>query len=84
MPVVADIIFLQLKRFMFSITDNRVQKIEIKLKTPSVLVLETFELTSFVTHHCSDGAGHYTATVWDKSSGKCKLCNDADISIGIS
>ena len=86
MPVVSDIIFLQLKRFMFSISENRVQKIETKLRAPSVLVLEgkTFELASFVTHHGSDGAGYYTATVWDKSSGKYNLYNDAEFAMRIS
>jgi uncharacterized UBP type Zn finger protein len=86
MPVVSDVIFLQLKRFMFSISENSVQKIETKVKAPSVLVLEgkTFELASFVTHLGSDGAGHYTATVWDKPSGKYNLCNDSEISMGIS
>ena len=85
MSAVSDVFFVQLKRFTFSATENRVKKIQSKVKAPSVLLLEgkTFELASFVTHLGIDGAGHYTATVWDKLSESYSLSNDSVISTGI-
>ena len=45
---------------------------------------KTFEFASFVTHLGSDGAGHDTATVWDRLSERYSFSNDSAISTGIS
>ena len=86
LPYLPDVLFIQIKRFSFSLAGNNVKKIETRLKAPSILTLDgkCFELQSFLSHLGEDAAGHYTATVWDQSSSTYSLCNDLSISTGIS